>query len=91
MKNPRARANRRAKVIELSLFLLEHEPNGIRASDLSKLIGNAVRFRCSPNTLGQILMSSVRSGTLEKFRNVEGNSVYRYILPSETETYGVET
>ena len=79
MKSPRARRNKRSKVIEMTLFLLKHEPNGLRIQELQRVIDQAFRFRCSSNSIGQYLKPLVDSGTLEKSHTVEGNAVYSYI------------
>lgn len=86
MKSPFQRAEKRRKVVELVLFILQHEPNGLRAQDLQRLVCQTYRFRCSSNTIGQYLKPLVEAGTLEKSNNSRGNSVYAYIHPVETET-----
>ena len=86
MKNPVARRNKRRKTIELCLFIIQGEPNGIRAQELQRLVCQAFRFRCSSNSIGQYLKPFVDNGTLEKSWTTEGNAVYRYNPPMETET-----
>ena len=72
-------------MVETCLFLLQHEPNGLRAQVLQKLVCQAHRFRASSNTIGQYLKPLVEKGILEKSHTVEGNAVYAYIPPLETE------
>ena len=84
MKTPKSRANKRKKTTETALFLLKHEPNGMRAQDLQRLICQAFRFRASSNTIGQYLKPYVDAGVLEKTFTSEGNACYRYIHPLET-------
>jgi len=91
MRNPKARKNKRQKTTELCLFLLKHEPNGMRIQDLQRLVDEAFRFRCSSNTIGQFLLPLVNNGTLEKSYTTEGNAVYAYIHPMETNGHGLET
>lgn len=91
MKNPFQRAEKRRKVVEMCLFIIQHEPNGIRAQELQRLVCDAFRFRCSSNTIGQYLRPLIDKGVLEKTRTDLGNAVYVYIPTLETETHGVET
>lgn len=81
MKNPLQRKRKRQKVVELCLFLIEGEPNGIRAQELQRLVDQAFRFRCSSNSIGQYLKPYVDAGTLEKTHTDLGNAVYVYIPP----------
>lgn len=91
MRTPEGRKNKRQKTTELCLFIIENEPNGIRIQDLQRLVDQAFRFRCSSNSIGQYLKPFVDQGVLEKSHTSQGNSVYRYIHPLETETHGMET
>lgn len=91
MRNPEARKSKRQRTTEMCLFIIQGEPNGIRAQDLQRLIDQAFRFRCSSNTIGQYLKPFCDRGVLEKSHTSEGNSVYRYIHSMETETHGMET
>lgn len=84
MRTPRNRANKRKRVVELCLFLLQHEPNGMRAQELQRLVDQAFRFRCSSNSIGQYLLPYVKSGLLEKGYTTEGNATYVYIDSMET-------
>ena len=72
-------------MIELCLFLLREEPNGLRIQTLQRLVDQSFRFRCCSNTIGQYLKPLVESGTLEKSHTVEGNAVYAYIPSLETD------
>ena len=84
MRNPQARRNKRTKVVEMCIFILQHEPNGMRVQELQKLVCRAFRFRCSSNTIGQYLLPLVNKGILEKSHTTEGNACYAYIHPVET-------
>ena len=84
MRTARHRANKRKRVVELCLFLLQHEPNGMRAQELQRLVDQAFRFRCSSNSIGQYLLPYVNKGLLEKSHTTEGNAVYVYNHSMET-------
>ena len=60
------RANRRAKVHELALFILEHEPNGCSGHTLSTLITRASKYKIDGATLGMLLKPLVDRGNLRK-------------------------
>lgn len=84
LTTPARRARKRSRVIELCLFLLQHEPNGLRIQHLQKIVDQSFRFRCSSNSIGQYLMPLVERGILEKETTVSGNISYRYIPDMET-------
>mgnify|MGYP003115237158 CR=1 FL=1 len=89
MKNPQARKNRREKIIEISMCLLSASDEGLRVSYVQKIIEESCRFRCSRNTLGQVMALKVRSGEVEHQLTKEGHSFWKlnpvYIPPLETE------
>tara|TARA_R110002012_G_scaffold31161_2_gene93754 strand:- start:573 stop:857 length:285 start_codon:yes stop_codon:yes gene_type:complete len=89
MKSPQARRNRRNKIIEISMSLLGASEEGLRVSYIQKIIEDSCRFRCSPNTLGQVMNVKVRSGEVEQSLTKEGHSFWKlnpvYIPPVETE------
>ena len=82
--NPARRRSKRERVVQLCLFVLSHEPNGMRIQELQRLVDQAFRFRCSSNSIGQYLLPFVNNGTLEKDFTNEGNAYYRYNDPMET-------
>ena len=84
LTTPQRRADRRSRVVDLCLFILRHEPNGLRIQHLQKLVDVSFRFRCSSNSIGQYLRPFVEDGTLEKFQTETDNIAYRYIPDGET-------
>ena len=89
MKNAKARRNRRNKIIEISMALLSASESGLRVAYIQKVIEDSCRFRCSPNTLGQVMSVKVRSGEVEQSLTKEGHSFWKlnpsYIPPMETD------
>lgn len=89
MKSQQARRNRRAKIQEISLSLLGASDDGLRVSYIQKVIEDSCRFRCSPNTLGQVMRPCVVSGMIEQSLTKEGHSFWKlnpvYIPPVETD------
>ena len=89
MKTQKARRNRRAKIHEISLSLLGASDEGLRVSYIQRVIEDSCRFRCSPNTLGQVMRSCVVSGMIEQSLTKEGHSFWKlnpvYIPPMETD------
>ena len=82
------------KCIEIALFIIKTETNGIRCDDLSRLVSKSIKNRLcsiSTGTMGQFLISSVNSGIIYRSRTVEGNTVYHYNLSQKMETHGMET
>ncbi len=90
MKSPEARRRRREKIQEITMALLRASDSGLRVSYIQKVIEDSCRFRCSPNTLGQVMQPEVNSGLIEKSLTKEGHSFWKlsdegYILPVETD------
>ncbi len=88
MKSQQARRNRRAKIQEISLSLLGASEHGLRVTYIQKVIEDSCRFRCSQNTLGQVMRPCVASGMIEQSLTKEGHSFWKlnpvYIPPMET-------
>lgn len=78
MSMKQRRANRRAKVHELALFILEHEPNGCSGFTLSELISRASRYRIDGSTLGMLLKPLVDRGNLRKELDSQGHVLYYF-------------
>ena len=72
------RANRRAKVHELALFILEHEPNGGSGHTLATLITRASKYKIDGATLGMLLKPLVDRGNLRKELDSGGHIVYYF-------------
>lgn len=76
MSQKTRRANRRAKVQELALFILEHEPNGSSGFTLAELITRASRYSIDGSTLGMLLKPLVDRGNLRKELDSQGHVLY---------------
>ena len=72
------RANRRAKVQELALFILEHEPNGCSGFTLAELITRASRYRIDGAVLGMLLKPLVDRGNLSRTLDSQGHVLYAF-------------
>lgn len=77
------RANRRAKVYELAMFITKHEPNGCAAATLSHLITKGSRYKVDKASLGMILSPLVAKGNLRRELNIDGHAVYFWIKDLE--------
>ena len=78
MKEKTRRANRRAKVQELALFILEHEPNGCSGFTLAELISRASRFSIDGSMLGMLLKPLVDRGNLRRELDSRGHVLYYF-------------
>lgn len=72
------------------MALLSASDSGLRVSYIQKIIEDSCRFRCSPNTLGQVMQPMVNAGVIEKTLTKEGHSFWKlsddgYNLPVETD------
>ncbi len=90
MKSAEARRKRREKITEITFALLRAADRGLKVSYIQKIIEDSCRFRCSPNTLGQVMQPYVNSGEIEKTLTVEGHSHWKlsddgYNPPVETD------
>lgn len=74
----RRRMNRRIKVQELAMFILEHEPNGCSGHTLATLITRASRYSIDGSTLGMLLKPLVDRGNLRKTLDSEGHVLYAF-------------
>ncbi len=77
MKSAQARRKRRETITEITLSLLGAADSGLRVSYIQKIIEDSCRFRCSPNTLGQVIQPLVNSGVIEKTLTKEGHSFWK--------------
>tara|TARA_R110000824_G_scaffold99927_1_gene237563 strand:+ start:2409 stop:2654 length:246 start_codon:yes stop_codon:yes gene_type:complete len=78
MSSPSRRAVRRARCVEIALFVLKHEPNGLAVSDLAQLINRTSRYDVTASVLGQLLKETLSRGLLRTDFNERGNIVYYY-------------
>ena len=89
MKSPAARKRRREKIREITYALLRASDSGLRVSYIHKIIESSCRFRCSANTIGQVMMPDVNAGIIEKTLTKEGHAHWKltdgYIPPVETD------
>lgn len=72
------RRKRRAKCIELVLFLLDEKPDGWRFADLHKIVSESMRSRLSRTGMGMIMRPHFIDGTIVRER-ISDNGVQCHI------------
>ena len=90
------RAKRRRKTVEdITFSLLGATSKGLKVSYIAKTIDSTTRWRCSENTLGQIMKPHIYSGRIVSSLTIQGHSFWKlddaYILSLETAEHGMET
>ena len=81
---PAGRQQRRAKVKELVMFLLEQNENGLSVSYLQKTVDDSVRYRVSRHSMTKLLKAELETGVIETELDIEGRSVWKIGVPYRT-------